>query len=146
MLYASVHQSTHYYWATFFEEYDDVTVKLTFGIKKWLYFIISFSFCENCMLSNGQICVSWGHSDLDLWPPKSNYFILESKWMFPQAVSEIWHSGEWAAMNWPWPLTTKYRYKKHQNQNDLTKDWKLSHRFSEKKLKWQLRLRWWEEE
>jgi len=38
----------------------------------------------------------------DLWPPKSNLLILESKWMFvpnfkkfPQGITELSHSHEW---------------------------------------------------
>lgn len=53
-------------------------------------------------LSYGQKHILWGHSDLDLYPPNSHQFIIESEWMFasylkkfPQGVVEISHSQEW---------------------------------------------------
>lgn len=30
------------------------------------------------LLSNAQKCALWGYDDLDLWPSKSNWFILKS--------------------------------------------------------------------
>ncbi len=56
----------------------------------------------------------------DLWPPKSNQVILESKWTFipnlknlPQGISEILNSQTWPRQMWHhsdldlWPMTTK---------------------------------------
>lgn len=53
-----------------YNEYNDVTVKLTFGTS--LHHFTPIDICENCMLSNGQKCVPEA-SDLDLWPQKSNH-------------------------------------------------------------------------
>ena len=40
---------------------------------------------------------TWGHSDFDLWPPKPNPFIVESKDVCAkcEGVAEILRSQEW---------------------------------------------------
>lgn len=53
------------------------------------------------VISNGQKCVSWGHSDLGLWPQKSNQThpcaqVVCPVWRHPLEVFfEIYHSQEW---------------------------------------------------
>lgn len=44
---------------------------------RYLHKILSLLAYE--FLCDGQKCALWHHSDLDLWPPKSSQFFVESK-------------------------------------------------------------------
>lgn len=96
------------------------------GFQEWDWPLIfdHFIFLPNCfviinvrILNYGLIHVMCGH--FDLWPSKSNQFILESKWMFVPNLKEFskgfpeiagFQKWDWPLTFWIWNVITLYFY------------------------------------